>query len=140
MLALHIPQPQALQTRNRDKLEACADYLYYLMTGLEALPPHKQANGVLWRGVDRCRPPDCCLARLMNACREIRLAGRRFSRMCLSIHCDGEFIMLCNELSLQRRCLERVTLSGKTYLLELGVGGGDSSGKMLLLEPRQIIL
>lgn len=47
---------QVLQERDTAKIEACTEYLHYLMRGLEALPPYSARNGaqiVLWRGVSR---------------------------------------------------------------------------------------
>ena len=48
---------QVLQERNTANISACKEYLYYLMTGLEALPCYSPGaagnNAFLWRGVSR---------------------------------------------------------------------------------------
>jgi hypothetical protein len=58
---------QVIQLRLDPQMAACADYLFYLMTGLEALPPHQEDSGVLWRGVDRC---SACLTATKWSCSE----------------------------------------------------------------------
>ncbi len=47
--------PQVLLGRDADKIARCSEYLHYLMTGLEALPPYsvEGTDTVLWRGVSR---------------------------------------------------------------------------------------
>jgi hypothetical protein len=47
--------PQVLQGRDADKIALCSEYMHYLMTGLEALPPYsvEGTDTILWRGVNR---------------------------------------------------------------------------------------